>query len=235
MNGQSVQRAYVKTRGQQRVRRGVPRAPARARLAAARGSLALSRRYLATAANKESGYVDLAVATRNLDTTGSITLVATIAQGAGVQQRVGKKVQYLSCQLRGFVASGSACVVALGTIMLVYDKRPTGALPAITEVLVTIDSRSMNNDDNSGRFRILRRWDFSFSGNTTTPATGTEMQQVMEYVDLKKLPAVYKAVGTGAIGDIEQGALYLITVGDRAAGTGAASSSVGIRTRFIDV
>ena len=45
---------------------------------------------------------------------------------------------------------------------------------------------------------------------------------------------VYKAAGTGAIGDIEEGALYLATIGVSAPGTAAASLQGGFRLRFLD-
>ena len=49
------------------------------------------------------------------------------------------------------------------------------------------------------------------------------------WLDLKSTPVVYKAAGTGAIGDIEEGALYLVTVGQVAAGTAAAAMRVAFR------
>ena len=55
------------------------------------------------------------------------------------------------------------------------------------------------------------------------------------YLDLKGLEVVYKAAATGAIGDIEQGALYCITVGNNTAGTGGATGFMGFRLRFLDV
>ena len=44
------------------------------------------------AASKETGYIDVAAADYVLDTTGSVTLLNTVAQGAAVTQRVGKKI-----------------------------------------------------------------------------------------------------------------------------------------------
>lgn len=184
---------------------------------------------------QETGYVDLALASYAADTTGTITLVATIAQGASVNQRIGKKVTYKSVQIHGQVYAGTAGTVTQATCLLVYDKRPTGSLPNITDVLNSASTFSFNNDTNSGRFRILRRWDFELLGNITTPATGLEGQPFHEFVNLKGYPVTYKAAGTGAIGDIEEGAVYFITVGVTAAGTGAASVSAGFRTRFLDV
>lgn len=197
-----------------------------------RWNKALNRRG---AASKETGYVDLAYATYNGDTTGSIVLLATVAQGASVNQRIGKKAIWKSIQCRGLVKANSATTIADGAILIVYDRRPTGSLPTITDILVSASSASFNNDANSGRFRIMKRCDFTLMGNATTPATGGEAQNADFYLDMKGLPAVFKAAGTGAIGDIEEGALYLVTVGDQAAGTSAVSLNLGFRTRFLDV
>lgn len=185
--------------------------------------------------SKDAGYKDLAVASYALDTTGSITLIATIAQGVSVEQRVGKKAVYKSLQMRGNFNAGTAGTVSDVAALIVYDRKPTAALPAITDILVSANSRSFLNDVNSDRFQIVRRIDHTLIGNVTTPATGAEAFNLDEYIDLKKRPVEFGAAGTGAIGDISKGALYLVTVGNLAAGTGAGSLAVGFRTRFIDV
>ncbi|AUM61727.1 capsid [uncultured virus] len=195
-------------------------------------SFGLNRRGVAS---KESGFVDLAQASYALDTTGSITLIATVAQGASVSQRVGKKIVLKSLQSRGFCNNNSAGVVNDVAFLIVYDKRPTGSLPAVTDVLNTVSSASFNNDANSGRFMILKRCDFILNGTSATTMGDGPSDSTDFYLNLRNLPTVFKAAGTGAIGDIEQGALYLITVGSNTAGTTAATLAVGFRTRFVDV
>lgn len=185
-------------------------------------------------ASKETGYVDVASNDYALDTTGSITLLNTIAQGASVNQRVGKKVVLKSLQCRGQSFNNSAATGNDVAFLIVYDKRPTGALPAITDILNTANSRAMNNDANSGRFRIMKRVDCMMTGNDTNITDTTYMSQDF-FLDLKGVQTVFKAATTGAIADIEQGALYLVTVGTAAAGTGAAALRVGFRCRFLDV
>lgn len=181
------------------------------------------------------GFLDTAAATYGMDTTGSITLLNPIVQGAGQSQRVGKKVILKSLQCRGRWNSLAVTTFADGAYLIVYDRRPTGALPAITAILNTANTNSMNNDDNSGRFKILKRVDFTFEGNSATPNTGKGVLSGDMYLKLRGLPTVYKSVNTGAIADIEEGALYLVTLGDIAAGTSAASGTVGFRVRFMDV
>lgn len=196
------------------------------------GLRGLNRRGVAS---RETGFVDTAVANFNCDTTGTIALVPTIAQGASVNQRVGKKVLLKNVQIRGSGFAGAATLASDSAIMLVYDRRPTGSLPAITDILVTANSASFNNDANSGRFEILYRKNFEFVGNLTAPATGREAVTADKFLNLKMRPMVFKAAGTGAIGDIEQGALYCVTVGSVAAGTTAPTYNIGFRTRFLDV
>lgn len=190
-------------------------------------------------ASKETGFVDLASASYELSTTGSITLIATIAQGASVNQRIGKKAILKSMQFRGSMTNGTTAFNNDVAFLIVYDKRPTGALPAITDILVSANSISMNNDANSGRFRILKRVDQMLIGPlsgviATSQLTDCSALGVDFYLKLRGLPIVFKAAGTGAIGDIEEGAVYLVTVGDHATGTAAANLIGGFRTRFVD-
>lgn len=183
---------------------------------------------------KEVGYVDLGTTTYNLDTTGDIVLLATIAQGASINQRIGKKARYKSVQFHGIVQAGTTGTVNEGALLLIYDRNPRGALPAITDILVTASSLAFNNTVNEGRFRILRRWDFAMAGNSTTPTTGKECVGFDEYVKLKGLPITFGSAGTGAIGDIEKGALYLVSVGATGAGNDAPLAYIQTRTRFYD-
>jgi len=183
---------------------------------------------------QETNYVDLVAATYVCDTTGSITLIATVAQGASVSQRIGKKIRWESIQMRGQSSANSLSTISDGAAIIVYDKRPTGSLPAITDILVSASSNSLNNDNNSGRFQILRRLNWLHLGNSSTPATGREGYDINEFVNVKR-PCIFKSAATGAIGDIEEGALYLVTVGNQAAGSSACKCDIGFRVRYRDM
>ena len=185
----------------------------------------------------ETGFVDVASAAYALDTTGSVTLLNTVAQGASVNQRVGKKIALRGLQCRGAMLNNASAILNDVAFMIVYDKRPTGALPAVTDILAFATASAMNNDANSGRFSIVKRVDADLAGNTTAAANLTDKTICGTdwWVDLKGRPTVYKAAGTGAIGDIEEGALYLVTVGGNAAGVTAAALSATFRLRFKDM
>lgn len=191
-------------------------------------------RSVAYAKKPESKHVDLAGATYNVDTTGSVTLVATIPQGNTQVSRVGKKIILDSIQARGYfippTTPGSPGNMNKAAIIFVYDKRPTGALPAVTDILVSASSSAMNNDDNAGRFKILRRIDRYLSQGV---AQGDiDAYGIDDWFSLNSKLAVYKSVGTGAITDFEMGALYMVVVGNLAAGATAGSVAVVLRTRF---
>jgi len=197
--------------------------------------MALNRRGLAS---KETGFVDLASATYNLNTTGSIVLIPTIAQGASVNQRVGKKIKLKSLACRGMVYNDTAASLNDCCILIVYDRRPQASLPAITDILVAANSNAFNNDANSGRFQIMKREDFMLLGVPATGSTMTERSAASAdfYLSLRNLPCTFKAAGTGAMGDIEEGALYLVTVGQNTGGSNnGAFAALSFRTRFIDV
>lgn len=203
-------------------------------------SMFVRPRYKQLSIKKEAGYVDLAGANYTMNTTGTVTLLATIPQGTSVNQRVGKKIVYKSLQCRGYVHNDTTAVYNDCAIIIVYDRQPTGSLPAITDILDTANAISFNNDANSDRFKILKRMDFALVGPltgtiATQQPTSTSALSADFYLSLKNLSAQFKAAGTGAIGDISNGALYLVTVGITAAGTGDANAVLGFRTRFIDI
>jgi len=191
---------------------------------------------------KEKGYLDMTI---TFDLTGvltTVTLINPIAQGTGVTQRVGKKVVMKGLQFRGESRNvGPTAGRVRQAYMIVYDKRPTGTLPAITDILVTNSPVSLNNDNNAGRFRILKRVDQELLGNTVLtagamPALSDCSAKAEDWwLDLKSAPVTYKAGGTGTIGDIEEGALYFVCTGDSASAAGASVMDGNCRLRFLDV
>jgi len=182
----------------------------------------------------EPGFVDVADTGYVLDTTGTITLLNTVPQGAGTSQRVGKKIMLKSLEFHGKAQGNGSANYNYCSILIIYDKRPTGTLPGITDVLNSASPLSFNNDANSDRFETLKRHDFELIGNATD-YTAISARRLDFYLPLRGRPEVFKAAGTGAIGDISEGAIYQITIGSVAAGTGAANLDGGFRLRYVDV
>jgi len=203
-------------------------------MAVARRQASMSAMPLQRTGPGETGYVDNAVITNPINSTGTVDLIFTCAQGTAVTQRVGKRIFTKSIQWRGVLSADTTTTTSAGTWIIVYDRRPTGALPALTDIIKSASPFAMNNDDNSGRFQIVHRRDFVVLGNTATPTTGQEVLTENGFIKFRR-QIDYKSAGTGAIGDIEMGALYLVTVGQTAAGTADAGITIIFRTRFTEV
>lgn len=187
-------------------------------------------------AHSSTGFVDRAHATYVCDSVGDVQLIATVAQGAGTSQRIGKKIAWKSVQARGHFRAGGTGTIATGTLAIVYDKQPTGTLPAVTDIFNSAAAASFNNDTNSDRFRVMKRVDVVIVGDDLGPDHTAISGVIIDfYLPLQKLLSQFKAVGTGAIGDIAMGALYIVTMGAQPAGTTACQCQVGFRTRYWDL
>lgn len=190
---------------------------------------------------KQHGYVDVAGATYNFDTTGDIVHINIVPQGSSTSERIGKKIMLEGFNIRGSIYPEAETQLADWTVIMVYDTRPTGTLPAITAVLESITSGAQNNYVNSDRFKIWRRWDGMIIGNVAgTPpvfpsATAKSGERFVHYVKMRKKCTWKGAVTTGVIADAAVGAVYLITLGNRAPGVTACGMSAQIRCKFTDI
>lgn len=189
----------------------------------------------APVAKREQGYLTVANAGYGLDTTGSVTLLNTVAQGVGISQRVGKKFRMNRLEIIGNMQNGTTATLTDSRWAIVYDKRPTGTLPAVTDIYDGIGPQYFRKEDNAGRFTILKESQQVLTGNATAGNSQNFARNVNSSISLGNKLVVNKSAGTGAIGDIEQGALYLVTMGDQAAGTAAASLGAAFRLRFTDI
>ena len=182
-------------------------------------------------------YIDIAQASYQCDTTGSVTHISVIPQGTTINTRLGKSCRPTSLQLRGTVYNNSTATRSRPAIYLVWDNQPNKALAGITDYLDAAESSSMIKRENASRFKTIRKWCYSLLGNTATPSTGAEERVIEEFVKLPKdcIITCTTADTTGVIGDVITGALLLITIGSKVAGTTASSFSGTMRLNFVDV
>lgn len=171
-----------------------------------------------------------------------VALLATIAQGTTTQERIGRKCQLTSIQLRGEIRASSiaTATVAHAVLTIVYDKRPNGVLPTLSEIYEGTNPEALNNENGFDRFQILKRWDLSVIGNLAAAGNQTAKSQyiVKKYIKLKNKPACYKTDAPGVAGTITgitEGALYTaISCDHTVASTLAPHIQVSTRVRFRD-
>nr|WAE42691.1 MAG: capsid protein [Cressdnaviricota sp.] len=181
--------------------------------------------------------VDVPVTNYNLNSTAVVTLVGAVQQGAAVYQRIGSEIQYNSVYINGLIINTGAVVVNndYTRIMLVYDRQPAtagGGVPAISEILQTVDqagspsteSYSGTNILNRKRFAILMDERYMLPPSTAGNAASTNPQpsidyKIKRYIKLKQLEAEFKSTANPmTVGNITTGAFYFVTFGNEASG-----------------
>lgn len=140
-----------------------------------------------------------------------LTEINLVRQGATFYNRIGNKVH-----MRSVSVFFTPCVATSNGVinlrwMLVYDKQPNGAFPALTDVLATNDAGTVEfhsslNMTNRSRFMILRDKLETFSTVERSSAI------CKDFVRLN-LDTEFKS-NAGTIGDISTGALFLLAFVD---------------------
>jgi len=195
----------------------------------------------------EKKVIDINQTTYAVENTGTVLgLLNGCAPGSQNYNRVGRKINLKSLQIRGFFYNtATASGARLVRMIIVYDKQPNGAAPTYANIVSSQNiagttsslSCDMVNLDNRNRFEIIRDkcWDFAPISNVTDQALAGSPQTycVNEFIPLKNRQTIYNAGTAGTIGDIQSGSLYVFFIANTANGTG--STFLGsFRTRFID-
>jgi len=136
-----------------------------------------------------------------------MTEVNLIRQGATVAQRIGNKVVIKSLDLWAMVNS-STTGYGVARVMLVYDRQPNGAFPAIGDIILSQPSASVSdfsgiNMANKSRFQMIRDEAVVTSGVTGPHAV------ILHWFCKGKWEVEFGA-DAGAITDFRTGAIYLI-------------------------
>lgn len=184
----------------------------------------------------EKKVIDTTLATYNLVNTGTVTLINGVATGTDFTQRIGRKINCTSVQLRAFfqVTSTTASETDMTPVrvMLVYDSQTNGVIPTIADILNEASATSFMNLNNRERFRVL------YDKMTTIPAfnvtAATQNSTNVPTLNVYKkcwIPVIFE--GTAAtIGSIASGAIYLVTLSNGATNNVVLDASM--RVRFED-
>ena len=159
-----------------------------------------------------------------------ITEINCIRQDATVAGRIGNKVVIKSIHCK-FNMTAADAVTATVRAMLVYDRQPTGAFPAITDILLDQPLGGANgmgglNIANKSRFSVIRDQYFAID-----KAQSLEIP-VNWYI--KGRWEVEFGANAGSIGDFRTGAIYFICFQAFAAGGNANLTSQNCRCRYFD-
>ncbi|AXL65943.1 putative capsid protein [Giant house spider associated circular virus 4] len=191
---------------------------------------------------QELKYVDtdLTGGTALYDTTGLATPVNLLAIGDDNTSRDGRQVTVKSIQVQGSVFPvDQGAGPTLCRSMIVWDAMNNSASTTSAQLIAALLQASTSNAfpliDNQQRFTVL--WDshkmLGQISNTATQALSPNPgAHILKYY--RKISQVTQYSGTtAAIGSIQSGALWFVTLGDNAAGVGG--QFIGrVRVRFTD-
>lgn len=149
----------------------------------------------------------------------NVYLANGVGPGTGTQQRIGRKIYMTGASLKLNVQAHTTTVANSSTdrhvaFAIVYDKRPNGTLPNITDIYETNNINSQRNEAGFARFRVLKHMTLVTYGPRDTAGATRPFIFIDKYIKFKKpLVCEFKSSGgsgSSAIGDIQEGALYMI-------------------------
>lgn len=159
-----------------------------------------------------------------------MTEINCIQQGATVANRIGNKVVIKSLHLK-FNIAAAAGVQSVVRAMVIYDKQPNGAFPALTDILLDQPLGAANamgglNIANKSRFAVVR------DQFLPVDAAQALVHPINWY--MKGRWEVEYGANAGNIGDFRTGSIYVLIFSCYAAGGAAAVTQINCRTRYFD-
>lgn len=159
-----------------------------------------------------------------------ITEVNCVPQGATVANRIGNKIVLRSVHYRASI-SAAAAVQGEVRLMLVYDRQPNGAFPALTDVLLSQPAGAVNNYSsiniaNKNRFLVIRDQFFNLDA----------AQSLIHHIDwfCKGRWETEFGANAGNIGDFRTGSILFIGYITNAIGGNIVLSNGNCRVRYYD-
>lgn len=199
-----------------------------------------SRDVLLPKGRGADGFVDYSSGTIEFDNaTANVALLATVAQGTSTQERIGRKIRYKGIDVKWDLIGASATGTShrTGRMAIVYDTQPGSSLPIVTDIYESMYPYSSRNEAGFERFRILKEFRLACVGNSTDNSQAANWSKFgRKYIKCNK-EARFKTAGTGAIGDISMGALYLVWMASEASASSTTVKISGVveaRTHFKD-
>lgn len=194
----------------------------------------------------ERKVIDSGSALNNISLAGVAQSINLCANGADMDQRIGRKILMKSFQIRAqfdiervattpFVVGQSPSQTA--RMILLYDAQPNGTIPGTLDILTNADATAPLNLNFRDRFKILIDKTFSFDAALISTAENYAAwnRTTAFYKKYKKLnlETVFNAT-TANISSVTTGTLVLFFIGTSPTGTADLNVRYQTRVRFID-
>lgn len=173
-------------------------------------------------------------------TVGSVVLLNGLANGTGQSQRLGGKVTVMRLESRWTIRNGATATVNPTTrTIFFWDHQTNGAAPTLAQLLTAVTVNSGYNVDNVFRFTIFedsthtqRVWAQN-AGGIVAPADVASFTTYSKHGYVIDEDTVYSDAGA-TVASINSGGLFVATLSDVAAGTGAPTATMDSRIIYLD-
>lgn len=166
-------------------------------------------------ARRDIHYNDV-TSSASVGTTGTVVLLNGITGGDNLNNRTGNTI-YCQSLMGRFKYTNADSSNEFRT-MLIYDNRPTLALPTMTDIFeVPSDPiNSLLRINNTDRFKIIKEWYNVTDADDPNRWAWVKGSNPNRSMKLPKYNQYTKFDGTvsGGIGNIVRGALYLVLISD---------------------
>lgn len=165
-----------------------------------------------------------------VDSTGSVTLINGIARGDDINERDGREVtmKSIQCTVQLYVTDTTGLDQSQ-RILVVYDKQTNAAAPAVTDILTAATVFSPRNLENRKRFTVLMDRCYTLNASAESGSS-----RLFKWYRRLRHPITFNSGNAGTVADIVTGGLYVVLIGNRAAGATAGAIDSYFRVRYLD-
>lgn len=172
---------------------------------------------------QELNFIDTVLSSAVISTTAPyMALLNGCQPGSGNSQRIGRRIDMKSIELRFSVQNLGLAEMTLHRAMIVLDKQANGAAFSYTDLMIDGEPTGLRNISNKARFTVI--WDgklHALIGNIAAPSTTTNCtaNSGCAYTAYKKIniQTQYNSGTAGTVADIQTNSLYFIIYGDQLA------------------
>lgn len=199
--------------------------------------------------------VDVLAGGLAFNNTTSVTTLNALSTGANSYNRIGRKINLRSLQIRGYIYQNQAGAAPAPDVLrwaLVYDKQTDGTAPTWAQVFTSIDkgaatdtsTMAFRNLDNADRFIVLAEEFYKVDCPAGAIANNQPAHVASEanakwfysrFIKLKNIPTQFTAASTGTVSDIQTGGLFFMTASDLSAANAQYATKFTTRIRYCDV
>lgn len=203
---------------------------------------------------------DVAGTAISISTAIGLQLLNGVAEGVGVFQRIGRKMQMKSVHIRGVITptgtNAAAVAITMARVIVFYDRQTNGAAPVLGDLLQGIDYQAATfstvfsgiNMNNRDRFVVLMDDQIllppcgingASAASTVLNGVDPNSEQtqgsinINRYIKLKGADVIFSGT-SGTVAGIASGSLYIATISNDPGGTPAYQLNVGARLRYYD-